>query len=316
MKTKKMILALLIGLLVVGAGFSGTARLAVADSMAQQEETQTVWDVIQADEQLTDFATWIEAAGLANNLDHDGPFTVFAPTNAAMADFAVQAAASTATPTEILLYHVMNGQYAGPQVANFSALPTLLGEQMAIHVESGQIMLNDTIMITTTDVAAANGVVHIVDTVLLPPVNSLITTDKGSRGNTLDEVLEADGRFTTFLSRLEQAGLMDNLANAGQNYTVFAPTDAAFNDLTEDQVDAWLNDPDELETLLSYHLVNDRLGINQIATDDYIPTVEGRPLIVSLDENKTVLLNNQLLEEFNIIAANGVIHVTDTVLMP
>jgi uncharacterized surface protein with fasciclin (FAS1) repeats len=58
------------------------------------------------------------------------------------------------------------------------------------------------------------------------------------------------------------------------------------------------------------------LGINQIATDDYIPTAEGRPLIVSLDENKTVLLNNQLLEEFNIIAANGVIHVTDTVLMP
>jgi transforming growth factor-beta-induced protein len=316
MQTKKMILALLVGLLLVGASFSGTTKVAVADSMAQQEETQTVWDVIQADERLTDFAMWIEAAGLADNLDNDGPFTVFAPTNAAMADFAAQAATSSATPTEILLYHIMNGQYVGPHVANFSTLPTLLGEQTAIHVESGQILLNDTIKITTTDVAAANGVVHIVDSVLLPPVNSLITTDKGSRGNTVDEVLEADGRFTTFLSLLEKAGMKADLANLSHNYTVFAPTDAAFEELTENQINDWLTELEDIETLLAYHLVTDRLGINQIATDDYIPTAEGRPLIVSLDENKTVFLNNQPLEEFNIIAANGVIHAVGTVLMP
>jgi uncharacterized surface protein with fasciclin (FAS1) repeats len=233
-----------------------------------------------------------------------------------MATFEAQTAESSATRTEILLYHVMNGRYAGPQVANFSTQPTLLGEHVVINVEGGQIILNDTTNITTTDVAAINGVVHIVDALLMPPVNSLITTDKGSRENTVDEVLAADGRFTTFLSLLEQAGMKADLANLAQSYTVFAPTDAAFEKLTESQVDAWLADREDIERLVSYHLVNDPLGINQIATDDYIPTSEGRPLFVSLDDNMTVLLNNRPLEDFNIIAANGVIHVVDTVLTP
>jgi uncharacterized surface protein with fasciclin (FAS1) repeats len=277
-------------------------------------EAQSLLNVVQNRDELDDFEMLIAAAGLADNLEKDGPFTIFAPTDAALATFGTLAADSEASVTEILLYHIINGLYDSPDLVNFSTMPTLLGEHVSIGVEGGQIMLNDTVKITTTDIPAENGIIHVVDAVLLPPVNSLITTDSGSRGHTLDEVLADDGRFTTFLSLAETAGLNDELADLGQTYTVFAPTDTAFEKLSEAQMNDVMADP---ETFVSYLLVNDMLGINQIATDDYIPTLLARrPLMVSTDESLQVFLNGQPLTEFNMIAANGVIHVVDTVLMP
>jgi transforming growth factor-beta-induced protein len=341
MQTKKIIMLLvLVGILLVGSSFvRGVAPVEAAlaiqtdgeeppdeevldeeqVSEAQVDEAQTLLNVIQANPQLGDFEALIKAAGLADNLEKDGPFTVFAPTDAAIASLETFSAGSEATVTEILLYHIINGQYYSQDLSNYGTLPTLLGEHVAITVRGGQIILNDmnnSVAITMTDVEAENGIIHIVDTVLMPPVNSLITTDKGSREHTIDEVLAADGRFTTFLSLLESTSLHSKLANLADTHTVFAPTNDAFAKLSEEQLNQLLANPQELETLLTYHLVGDTLGVNQIATDDYIPTLEGRPLIVTIDENLQVRLNNQSLTEFNIIAANGVIHVTDTVLMP
>ncbi len=256
--------------------------------------------------------------GLADNLDKDGPFTVFAPTDAAMASFEALRADSDASMTDVALYHIVNGRYSGVALADRSMLTTLLGEQVTITVRRGGIILNandNPVTIITTDIAAENGVVHIIDSVLLPPVNSLITASKGSPEQTIAEVLAADGRFTTLLSLAEKADLQDALADAGRSYTLFAPTDAAFEKLSEEQLNK-LEDPRELEILLTYHLVGDRLGINQIATDDLIPTVEGRPLFVTTDESVQVFVNGQPLANFNILAANGVIHVGDSVLMP
>jgi uncharacterized surface protein with fasciclin (FAS1) repeats len=280
---------------------------------AQMAEAPTLLSAVQNHEELGSFETLLAAANLADNLENDGPFTLFAPTDAALATFNAAASTTDATVTEILLYHILNGRYRSSDLVDFSTRPTLLGEHVVINVEGGQIVLNDTVKITTTDIEAENGVIHIVDAVLLPPVNSLLTSDSGSRGHTLEEVLAGDGRFTTFLSLAETAGLHDELADLGQTYTIFAPPDTAFEKLSEAQMEDILADP---ETFIAYHLVNDSLGINQIATDDYIPTVEGRPLFVSTDEELQVLLNGQPFTEFNVIAANGVIHVVDAVLMP
>jgi uncharacterized surface protein with fasciclin (FAS1) repeats len=312
MKKKITIITLLVGLMLAGFGFTGVAKPAAA----QTETSQSVMDVIRGNDQLEDFETLIDAVGLADNLEQDGPFTIFAPTNAALANLEVQVANSEATLTEILLYHVVNGRYNGPAVANRSMLPTLLGEEMMVHVQAGEINLDDDVTITTTDLEAANGVVHIVDTILLPPVNSLITADEGSRAHTLNEVLAEDGRFTTFLSLLDSANLDVDLDNPAQTYTVFAPTDAAFEQLSEEQMNQLMSDPQSLETILSYHLIGDTLGINQIATDDYIPTLEGRPLIVTTNNSQQVFINGDQLASFNIVAANGVVHAVDTVLMP
>lgn len=314
--TKKIMFSLLMIIALAGVVFS----LSPEPAAAQQEETQTVWQVIQADESLSDFEAWLKAAGLVDNLSSDNPFTVFAPTNEAMATFESLAASTDATRTEILLYHLVNGRYTAPTIADRSSLQTLVAQPFTIEVGNGEIMLNQTATILRTDLEAGNGVVHIIDTVLTPPENALPLaddTDLDNRsGETLADVLAADGRFTTFLALSQQAGMDNELNNMFHSYTVFAPTDAAFRQMTDAQKEQWLNDPNHVEMLLTYHLVNDRLGINQIATDDYIPTAEGRPLFVTVDENSTVWLNGQPLQEFNITAANGVIHVVDAVLMP
>jgi transforming growth factor-beta-induced protein len=129
-------------------------------------------------------------------------------------------------------------------------------------------------------------------------------------------VLEEDGRFTTLLSLLETADLGLNLDNPAQDYTIFAPTDDAFAKLSDELMEQLMNEPATLETILAYHVIGDSLSINQIANDDYIPTLEGRPLIVTTDASNNVSLNGTPLESFNIVASNGVIHAVDTVLMP
>lgn len=282
-----------------------------------EQDAQSVWDVITANEQLSDFRILARAAALNNNLHGDGPFTVFVPSNAALEDLQSKFADTTATPTDVLLYHIVNGHFNGPDVANRSTLTTLLGEQINVNVENGQIVLNGTAVVTTLDIRAENGVVHIIDEVLLPPENALSMSDKGSRDASLWQVLQEDGRFTTFLALAEQAGLADELSNTNNTFTIFAPTDTGFANIGEELVNEYTRNDDTIAAILSYHLVGDQLGINQVATDTYIPTLEGRPLFVTYTEDtQTVEINGQPLTDVNIVAANGVIHVVDSVFAP
>jgi uncharacterized surface protein with fasciclin (FAS1) repeats len=292
--------------------------LAVTSGTAQAEEQTltSVYDVIKGDDRLTSFATLVDAAALADNLDNDGPFTIFAPTDEAFAAFEAADTQTDATLTEILLYHVVNGDYSAPDVANLASLPTLLGEHLAFSVQDGTIMLNDAVKVTVMDVAAANGVVHIIDTVLVPPTNSLITSPLGSADMTLTEVLADQGNFSTFLALVEQAGLTSMLEDTNSRYTVFAPTDEAFANVDEDLLNQWMSDNEELKTILLYHITWDQLSINQLANGQYLSTIEGRPLILSTDENIQVHVNGSPIQTFNIIAANGVVHVVDRVLTP
>jgi transforming growth factor-beta-induced protein len=333
MRTKKTMLVLLAGMLLAGLGFAGNPGPVTASSMAQTdeqiteeqteevqtqmaEEARTLMDVLRAREELETFKMLVEAAALADNLERAGPFTVFAPTNSAMAFLDRLLAVSEVTATETLLYHVVNGRYTGADLAKRLSLPTLMGEHIAFSVSDGELILNDTVTITTMDIEVENGVVHIVDAVMVPSERSPFITRMVARVNTLDEVLAADGRFTTFLALLERAGLVNELANPFHTYTVFAPTDAAFEQWPEELYDRLLTEPDYLEMILTYHLVNDHLAIHQIATDNYIPTVEERPLIVSRDDEGRVLINEQQFESANIMAVNGIIHAVDAVLTP
>jgi transforming growth factor-beta-induced protein len=318
MLNAKRKLYFVLGVLLLSFAISAWgAQPAAATAAIQEESEQSVWDVITANEELGEFATLTEAAVLADNLDGDGPFTVFAPTNSVLDDLQSIFADSETTPTDALLYHIVNGNYNGAAVANRSTLMTLMGEPISIDVKNGQIVLNDTVIVTTTDIVAENGVVHVINGVLLPPENALSTSDKGSPDATLLQVLEEDGRFTTFLTLAEQAGFTDEFSAVNNTYTIFAPTDTAFENMSEEQMDEYTKNTAAIKAILSYHLVGDELGINQIATDDYIPTLEGRPLFVTYNEDDLVVrLNGQPLTDFNIVAKNGVIHAVDAVLAP
>lgn len=325
----------LVALLILGLVVSGTvdAQEQEPQGAAQAAEKQTVYDVIRSEPELESLEALIEAAALADNLQEDGPFTVFAPVNGAWADYQAMVIANDeleASMTETLLYHVLNGRYPAASFNGHRALPTLAGEYLffdasgappevpGVGTMAHNIALNETAQVLMRDIKATNGVVHIIDAVVpLPEENSLFASKLGLPEAAIPEVLAADGRFGTLLSLLDLAGLTEVLENTSATYTVFAPTDEAFAAVPEELMDEWLADPEgALETILAYHIVGDRLSINQIATDENIPTLEGRGLAVMTDEDIMVHLNGRPIQEFNILAANGVIHVMDEVVLP
>lgn len=116
----------------------------------------------------------VEAAGLVETLSGPGPFTVFAPTDAAFAKLPAGTVESLLEPENlallqsILTYHVVPGRVTADQVVNLNAATTVEGSDVAIDVDGGSVRVNDATVVQT-DVFASNGVIHIIDTVLLPP---------------------------------------------------------------------------------------------------------------------------------------------------
>jgi transforming growth factor-beta-induced protein len=314
---KKSLTFLLFSLLLLSLMVTGVSA---QTGTTQQAQTGTVYDVIVSDERLSSFELLVEAAGLANNLDQDGPFTVFAPTNEALAAFEAANAEepqTDATLTQILLYHVVNGNYPATAIAARDSVPTLLGESVSFDTDGGAVTLDGEAQVVDSGLAATNGVIHVIDTLLIPPVHSLATSRLGSRDMTMAEVLEADGRFEALLTFLEQASLLDELQNPNATHTLFAPTDETFEEVPEDVRDEWMAPGNAaFVEIMAYHLVSDELGINQLATDDLVPTLEGRPLMITTDDQLGVYVNDSPIMEFNIVASNGVIHVVDSVLIP
>ncbi|MFZ0545243.1 MAG: fasciclin domain-containing protein [Candidatus Promineifilaceae bacterium] len=302
--------------LLIGAG-SVSAQEESTPPQSQTETTQTIYEVIQNEPELASFKALVDAAALSDNLQQDGPFTVFAPTNEAWAAFDVKAD-TDATMTDILLYHILNGDYSTSELTDKEAVATLAGKYIFFNTAEDGVVLNETVPVTTAEIQATNGVVHIIDTVLpYPEGNTVFASEKGSPNNSIVEVLANDGRFDTLLSLLERADLMGELQDTSASYTLFAPTDEAFEKVPPELLEEWLADPEgALNTILSYQIVNDRLTINQIANAKYLPTLEGRAIAVTTDQFVQVYLNGRPIQSFNILADNGIIHVMDEVILP
>jgi transforming growth factor-beta-induced protein len=334
-KRNLWLVAILALALAVGAG-AALAQEAEPQAQPSAAASSTVYAVIQARPELESFRILIDAAGLADNLQQDGPFTVFAPTNEALLDLESMADEMGVTITDILLYHIVNGRYPAASLSGRNAVQTLGGSYLFFETAGattpaasssgaspaaaarGTVVLNGAAAIVQADLRASNGVVHIVDS-LAPPadVDMLLESGRVVPRGTVAEVLGEIGVFGTFLSLAEQAGLMPLLEDRQNRYTVFAPTDEAFAAVDEVLMDEWLADPEgALWTILSYHIIGDRLMINQIANDHYLPTVEGRAIAVSIDEDVRVYLNGRAVSQANIVAGNDVIHVVDEVILP
>ena len=116
----------------------------------------------------------MKAAGLVETLNGDGPFTVFAPTNAAFAKVpADQLTALLNDPVKlkaVLLYHVVAGKVMAADVVKLTSADTVQGSPVTIKVDGDMVMINDA-TVTKTDIMATNGVIHVINTVLLPPAN-------------------------------------------------------------------------------------------------------------------------------------------------
>lgn len=305
-KATLLVLFLFVGLLA-------SSRLATASS-------NTIYGIARDNGNFTQLVTAVNSAGLKETLESDGPFTVFAPTDAAFAALAASGINPEAALSNILLYHVVPGSFKAGAVLEAGTLKTAFeGKSFTVSVSGEQAVITtpDGVRanIVMTDIEATNGIIHVIDAVLPPPVNALDLSQAGDPGKTIAEIAVENGNFDTLVAALDAAGLVSVFANPG-DYTVFAPTDAAFAALGQETISALLADPKgDLTRILTYHVVGDSLSINQVLTSNRIPTLAGANLQVSHADGQ-VKVNDASIVLYNIRAANGVIHVIDTVLLP
>ncbi len=296
-----------------------------SERAAAQTFMPNIMDIAAADSRFDTLEAAIKAAGLADTLaSANNTFTVFAPTDDAFAALpAGTVEGLLADPqgalTDVLLYHVVAGAQDSGAVLASDSLMTLQGTSLDVNLRNGLPYVNGS-QIIITDIQAKNGIIHVIDAVLVPssspaPAKAMEQMDKAELP-TIAEIAIADGRFDTLVAALTAADLAGVFLAPG-DYTVFAPTDDAFAALPEGTVEALLADPEGLlTTILLYHVVGDSLSRDQIATDDFIPTLEGRSLTVNRSGSNIIDISGAKLLITDIQASNGVIHVIDSVLVP
>jgi transforming growth factor-beta-induced protein len=273
---------------------------------------KSIAETAAADGRFTTLLAAAEAAGLSETLATEGPLTVFAPTDDAFAklpDGTVEALLENVPVlTDILLYHVAAGKLMAEDVAAHSSIDTLLGLPVDVKLEDdGSVYLNDA-QVLITDIEATNGVIHVIDTVLLPPEEEMEMPD-------LVDIAAADGRFTTLVAALQQAGLVDAL-RADTPITVFAPTDDAFGKLPDGTVEGLLENVPALTDILLYHVVPGKVMAADVVTLESADTLLGKPVSIAVEEDGSVMINESMVLITDIEGSNGVIHVIDSVLLP
>ncbi len=277
------------------------------DATPEALQPQTIVDVAVADGRFTTLVAALQAANLVETLSGVGPFTVFAPTDDAFAKLPAGTVdallADIPALTDILLYHVVPGELLADDVVLLDKAETLLGENVMIKVQDGNVFINDSLVVIT-NIVADNGVIHVIDTVLQTP---------GKLG-TLFDVAVADGRFTTLVTAVQQAGLVEDVSGEGP-FTVFAPTDDALAKLPAGTIDALLADIPALIDLLLYHAVPGEVLAEQVVTLNSAKTLNEKFVEIQVIDGN-VFVNDARVIATDIMADNGVIHVIDTVLLP
>jgi transforming growth factor-beta-induced protein len=296
---------ILITLLLVVTTLSFTFAAGVRESSPLTE--QDIVGLASRDGRFSTLVAALGAANLVETLQSAGPFTVFAPTDAAFAKLpagTVEALLNDIpTLTSILLYHVVPGKVLASDVVGLSSAETALGEDLQVSLNNGGVLINDS-NVLITDLEATNGVIHVIDTVLLPP----------ARQPNIVEIAVADGRFKTLTAALGAANLVETLQGQGP-FTVFAPTDDAFAKLPAGTVQALLNDIPTLTNILLYHVVPGKVMAADAARFSRATAINGRPIRIS-QRYGNVFLNDSKVIITDIEAENGVIHVIDAVLLP
>ena len=269
----------------------------------EEELPGTIVDIAVADGRFSTLVAAVTAADLAETLSGEGPFTVFAPTDDAFAKLpegTVEALLGDIPAlTDILLYHVVPGEIKAADVIELSSAETALGEKIGIKFDGEKVMINDA-QVVIADIVTTNGVIHVIDTVLIP--------------RDIVDTAVADGRFTTLAAALGAANLVDTLKGEGP-FTVFAPTDDAFAKLPEGTVEALLQDIPALTDILLYHVVSGEVMAADVVTLESADAVSGQSISIKVMDGK-VFLNDSEVIITDIVATNGVIHVIDSVLLP
>ncbi len=263
----------------------------------------------------------VETAGLVGALESAGPLTVFAPTNEAFADLPpVVLNLLLANPqilAEVLLHHVVAGEVPASIATGLNTAISLNGQRLDFTFEDGDLFIVESLAVLT-DVGACNGVVHVIDKILVPNLSQAPGLRRAvAQLDVVDALIFvnfATGDFSALVGAVVEAGLVDDLKSLG-SVTLFAPNDAAFAALPQSVLDAIELDPALLVDVLLYHAVPDTLFAADVLSQAGATTLLGEDLAFSTD-GVGVFINDSQVIGANRAVANGVIHVVDSVLLP
>lgn len=286
---------------------------------------KTIVDVVVEQPELSSLVAALQAADLVDALDGTGNFTVFAPTNDAFQDLLNSNASWNAlsdVPADILeavlLFHVVDAEIKSTDLSNTYVNTLSTGpnvEPLSLQVEtSGGVMFNGSAMPEKVDLMASNGVVHTIDEVMLPP--NIVSLALNNSGFTSLVAALTDSRHSTdFVSVLSGDG----------PFTVFAPTNQAFQDLL-DSNSAWNSLADvpiaTIDAVLKYHVLAGNVQSDQLSNVDVtmfgggtitIDLTSGAQIKTSSSQTVNILVGPATTD---VQGTNGVIHAIDAVLLP
>ena len=298
--------------LAIGVSTVATAQNAptkVTTTTATAAASKNIVETAVAAGSFKTLVAAVQAAGLAETLS-GGNFTVFAPTDEAFAKLPAGTLEMLLKPENkaklaaILTYHVVPGTVKAADVVKLTNAGTVQGQRVDIVAKAGTVTV-DGAKVVKTDIACSNGVIHVIDTVILPVDKNIV------------EVAASNGSFNTLVAAVKAAGLVETLSGKGP-FTVLAPTDAAFAKLPAGTLENLLKPENKkaLVEILSYHVVPGVAAYSdQVVKMTELPTVLGTMVKVTVKDGK-VMLGNATVAIVDVETSNGVIHAIDTVLLP
>ncbi|MEI6226222.1 MAG: fasciclin domain-containing protein [Deltaproteobacteria bacterium] len=280
--------------------------------------TQNAVQLAQGNPDLSILVEAVVAAELGGTLTAPGPYTVFAPTNAAFAALLTELGVTKAQLladkpllTAVLQYHVLGARVAKSQIPLGKAITPVGGGFFKIDQSGPDLVITDgrnrTARIVATDIAASNALVHVVDKVILPANKNIVQT------------AQALPDFSILVEAVVAADLVTTLSGAGP-FTVFAPTNAAFAALLTElglSKAALLANKPLLTAVLTYHVLGARVLKADVVPGAQPNTVQGENFSIS----PALVITDKRARTSNIVAtdvltSNGVIHVIDRVILP
>jgi transforming growth factor-beta-induced protein len=344
---------------VAAVGTPAEPQLVLVPFTMPGASTQSLIDLAASNTRLSTFAAAVEAAGLTEELATGGPYTVFAPNDAAFAAaldaLGVTPEAALANPellTPVLLYHVVPGALSVDALVARGSVTTLEGSALEFEAADFGALINGSVQIVRPDAAANNGVLHTVNSVLLPPalaqmVANATSTEEAAteeettaeaeapaeeqqtavepvpQGDTVLDIIGGDSRLGTLLAAAQVVDLPGTLGNLGP-VTILAPNDAAFDaalaslNLTLEDV---VGQPDLLRQILFYHVIPGGYSAADLIAAGRVPTLEGnavefRTSSATSDFGAVINRFARILRPDRLAADGSYVHTIDSVLLP
>lgn len=267
------------------------------DDLTTPPESSTLIDFVDAEGALTTLAQALETTGLRDTLGGEGPYTLFAPENAAFEELTVdELLQDDSLLADVIPYHMVSGALFPEDFSDGQTIETLQGDELTVSIDNDTIRLDGATVLAAVE--AENGTAYVVDEVLL-----------GNR--TAYERLSLTEATQTATQLVDSAGLTAALDEPDATYTVFAPTNDAFDDVETDTLEQ-----DELAAFLQYHVVGDAvLTSSEIEDSLTTATLQGEDVTLTR-QNNTVFVNDAGVVDADLPASNGIVHLIDAVLTP